>query len=106
MTESQYQAKLIRKLERMFPGCMILKNNPNHLQGVPDIVILYYGTWGALEVKLSLDSKVQPNQAYYVGRMSELSFASFICPETEKEVLNELQLTLTSGRQACIPQPQ
>lgn len=102
MRESQYQAKLVKKLELMFPGCMVLKNNPNHLQGVPDLLVLYYGTWGALEVKLALDGKIQPNQSHYVARMDELSFASFICPENEEEVLNELQHALTSGRQARI----
>lgn len=102
MRESQYQAKLIKKLESMFPGCMVLKNNPNHVQGVPDLLVLYYGTWGALEVKLALDGKIQPNQRHFVSKMDELSFAAFICPENEEEVLNDLQHTLTSGRQARI----
>lgn len=106
MREAQYQAKLIKKLEAMFPGCMVLKNNPEHLQGVPDLLILYYGTWGALEVKLAADSDTQPNQVHYVGRMDEMSFAAFIYPEIEKDVLNDLQQALTSGRQACIPQSQ
>jgi len=104
MRESQYQAKLVKKLELMFPGCMILKNNPNHLQGVPDLLVLFYGTWGALEVKLALDSEIRPNQRHYVARMDELSFAAFICPENEEEVLNELQQALTSGRPARVSQ--
>jgi len=106
MNESQYQLKLIKKIEHMFPGCMVIRNNPAHLQGVPDLLILYSSTWGALEVKLALESEIQPNQSYYVAMMDRMSFAAFIYPENEEEVLNELQLALTSGRTACIPQPQ
>jgi hypothetical protein len=103
MRETQYQAKLVKKLELMFPGCLILRNDPRHLQGVPDLIILFYGTWGALEVKLALDSEIQPNQSYYVALMDELSFAAFICPENEEEVLSDLQYALTSGRSPRVP---
>ena len=103
MRETQYQAKLIKKIERMFPGCLVLKNNPNHLQGVPDLLILWYGTWGALEVKLALDSEIQANQRHYVSRMDEMSFAAFICPENEEEVLRDLQRALSAGRSSRIP---
>lgn len=98
MNETQYQRKLIQKIERMLPGCMVLKNNPQHLQGVPDLLILHRHLWGALEVKIDSTSNVQPNQAFYVDRMHEMSFAAFICPETEREVLDELQHALTVGR--------
>lgn len=93
MRENKYQSSLIRKLKLMFPNCLILKNDSQYLQGVPDILILYYGTWAALEVKRSLDAETQPNQAHYVEVMDRMSFASFICPENEEYVLNELQYT-------------
>jgi len=100
--EGQYQARLIRKLKVMFPGCLILKNDPQYLQGVPDVLILFHGTWGALEVKLALDSEIRPNQRHYVEMMDRMSFAAFICPENEDTVLNDLQRTLTPGRQARV----
>ena len=103
MRESQYQAKLIKKIQFMFPGCLVLKNNPDHLQGVPDLLILVHGTWGALEVKLALDSEIQPNQRHYVSMMNEMSFAAFICPENEEEVLSELQHALAFGRSSRVP---
>ena len=91
MTENQYQAKLIKKLERMFPGCLILKNDSGLRQGVPDLVILWYDYWASLEVKPSEDAAQQPNQDYYIRRLDEMSFAAFIYPENEEEVLNALQ---------------
>ena len=91
MREPQYQSKLIRKLRAMFPGCVILKNDPSYLQGVPDILILFGPTWAMLEVKLTGDSSFQPNQEHYIGLLDEMSFASFINPENERDVLDDLQ---------------
>lgn len=100
--EGQYQAKLIKKLKQLFPGCLILKNDAQYLQGVPDVLILFHGTWGALEVKLALDSEIQPNQSYYIDMMDRMSFAAFICPENEDEVLYDLQRTLAPRRKARV----
>lgn len=93
LRERQYQARLIRKLHKMFPGCFILKNDPEYLQGVPDLTILFRGTWAALEVKASKDAPCQPNQEYYIDLLGEMSFAAFIYPENEEDVLRELQFT-------------
>lgn len=92
MTEASYQRSLIKKIEDMFPGVTVLKNNPDHIQGIPDISILWRKYWAALEVKLSADSAERPNQRYWVERLNEESFAAFIYPENEKEVLDALQL--------------
>ncbi len=44
-----------------------------------------------LEVKAYEDAPEQPNQEYYVNELNGMSFAAFIYPENEMEVLNELQ---------------
>lgn len=90
MLEREFQAKLIRKLGDMFPGCYILKNDPNYIQGFPDLLILYKDRWAALEVKQSIQSHYQPNQQYYLKILSEMSFASPIYPENEEAVLYSL----------------
>jgi len=92
MRESAYQASLIKKLERMFPGCIILKNDSSYLQGVPDLSIFYGVHWAMLEVKANRHAIEQPNQRYYVEMMDRESFAAFIFPENEQEVLDGLQL--------------
>lgn len=92
--ESQFQRNLINELEIIFPGCIVLKNDPNYIQGIPDLIILYGDKWAALEVKRSLNERHQPNQDYYISKMNKMSYASFICPENKEEVLNELQETL------------
>lgn len=49
MRESQFQAQLIKKLSKMLPGCIVLKNDPNYIQGIPDLIILHKDKWAALE---------------------------------------------------------
>jgi len=100
MRERDYQARLIKKLHRLFPGCVILKNDSEYVQGIPDLLILFKDKWGMLEVKSSKDSEVQPNQEYYVSLLSDMSFASFIWPDVEEEVLSALQRTFQSRRSA------
>lgn len=91
MLESKFQSKLIRRIKDEFPGCIVLKNDPTYLQGIPDLTIFYENTWAALEVKNSAKASHQPNQDYYVDKMNQMSYAAFIFPENEDEVMAELQ---------------
>lgn len=94
--ERDYQAKLIKHIKELLPGCVILKNDPTYIQGIPDLTILHGDKWATLECKRSSNASHRPNQDYYVGMMDEMSFSRFICPENEKEVLSELQSALRS----------
>lgn len=94
--ENEFQAKLIKELKEMFPGCVVLKNDPTYIQGIPDLLILYNGRWASLECKRTTDSRKRPNQEYYVEKLDSMSFARFIFPENKEEVLNELQQALQS----------
>lgn len=91
MLESRYQALLIKRLRLMFPGCIILKNDTDYLQGIPDLLILWQNYWAMLEVKSHANAEQQPNQDWYVATLDEMSFAAFIYPENEEEVLHDLQ---------------
>lgn len=96
MNEGVYQNKLIKKLQIIFPGCFILKNDPGTNQGIPDILILFGKRWAMLEVKISPRSRIQPNQRHYVDLFDEMSFCAFINPDNELEVLNDLQQSFGS----------
>jgi len=89
--ETAYQAKLIKKIQTIFPDCFILRNDPLRNQGIPDILLLFGSSWAMLEVKLSKDSENQPNQEFNVNMFNRMSFASFIYPENEDDVLYALQ---------------
>ena len=103
MLENAYQARLIKKLRELFPGCIILKNDPSYIQGIPDITILWGVRWAMLEDKASAKAIIQPNQSYYVDLLNGMSFAAFICPENEAEILYELQQAFQSGGDSRVP---
>ena len=90
MLENRFKTKLVKELEDLFPGCIITHMDPNEIQGIPDLLILYKNKWAALEGKKQADASVRPNQPYYVDLMNDMSFASFIYPENKDEVLRDL----------------
>ena len=65
--------------------CIIQKEDPEYIQGIPDLLILYKDRWATLETKKSKDEPHQPNQDYYVEELSRMGFAAFIFPENEEE---------------------
>lgn len=102
MRENKFQSDLIKELKERFPGCIVLKNDPNYIQGIPDLTILYENKWATLECKKSAKEKKQPNQPYYVKKMNDMSFSSFIYPENKEEVLDGLQFALRPNRRTRI----
>lgn len=98
--ESGFQDRLRDDLKRMFPGCMIFKMD--QIQGIPDLLILYHDRWATLECKRNAREIHEPNQDYYVDRMNEMSFSSFIFPENKEEVLNELYQAFQPRRSARV----
>ena len=106
MLENKFKTKLISELKKMFPGCLVIHTDPNEIQGLPDLIILYQDRWAALEGKRSKDAPCQPNQPYYVDLMNKMSFAAFIYPENKEEVLYALQQAFKYRRATRIPRSQ
>lgn len=96
--ERDFQRDLIKELKDIFEGCIVMKNDSSYIQGIPDLIVLFNDRWAALEVKKSRTASHRPNQEYYVDKMDEMSFASFIYPENKEAVLNELQEAFFSRR--------
>lgn len=89
--ENKFQSDLIKELHEVFPDCLITKQDPDYIQGIPDLLILYKNKWAMLECKRSIDSPHRPNQDYYIDICNQMSFASFIYPENKEEVINGLR---------------
>ena len=89
--ERDFQEKLIKDLKRLFPGCVILKNDSQYKPGILDLTILYGPRWAVLECKKNAKAPARPLQPYYQQRLNQMSFAAFIYPENRKEVLDALQ---------------
>ena len=89
--ESTFQSDLVKELKERFDGCVVLKNDPSHRQGIPDLTVLYRDKWATLECKRSENEHRQPNQDWWVDKMNNMSFSRFIFPENREEVLAELE---------------
>lgn len=94
--EVAYQADLIKRIERLLPDCFVIKLDPDEYQGIPDLLVLFEGNWAVLEVKIDAQAEIQPNQEWYIEKFGEMSFAAFIYPAIEEEVLEELVTRLAS----------
>lgn len=98
--ESRFQAKLIKKLRDLFPGCIVLKNDSGYQQGIPDLTIFWGHFWATLEVKPrepTSEDDFEPNQPWFIETMNRMSFSRCIYPENEREVLHDLQQAFGSG---------
>ncbi len=96
--ENKFQSELIEELKSLFPGCIVLKNDPNYIQGIPDLLVLYKKKWAALECKKTKNAKHRPNQDYYVDKMSKMSYANFVYPENKEVVLSDLEKSFKPNR--------
>ncbi len=103
MNENKFQAEFIKELKYEFPGCMVLKNDANYIQGIPDTLVLYKDKWAALELKKTKKATHRPNQDYYVSKMNQMSYAKFVYPENKEEILDELQRTFRVRRTSRLP---
>lgn len=91
MLESVFQSKLIKEIHQRFPGSIVLKNDPEYIQGFPDLLILFEDRWAVLECKKDADAPFEPNQEYYLEKLGQMSYANVIYPEIKEDILYELQ---------------
>lgn len=89
--EGKFQTALKKELKERFPGCIVTKLDPNDIQGVPDLLILWNNKWATLECKRSSSATHRPNQEYYVDLMNNMSYSAFIFPENKERILDEME---------------
>lgn len=96
--ESRYQRKLIKRLKSEFPDCVILKNDAGYIDCIPDLTVFWGKHYALLEVKRSRkafeDSRKEDkrrNQEWYVNKFNNWSYASFVYPENEDQVISEMK---------------
>ena len=93
-----FKTKFIKRIRDSFPECIVMLTDAGYIQGAPDILVLHHNTWAALEVKASAKASHRPNQDWWVEKLNEHSYAAFVYPENQEEVLNELQFTFGTRR--------
>lgn len=99
--ETDYKTQLIKRIEERLPGCLVLKNDEQYIQGIPDLTVMWGPWYALLEVKRSEKDmrKPRPNQEYYLGFVEDMgAFSAFIYPDIEEEVLDALQRAFQADR--------
>ena len=94
--EKDFQKDLMDEIKRLYPGCVVLKNDAGYIQGFPDWTILYKDKWAVIEAKKDKNAKKQPNQDHYVNKLDNMSFSRFAYPENKDEVLRDLARVFSS----------
>lgn len=97
--ESEFVQDVLKpRLEYEFPGCVIIKQDPNtSFQGVPDHLVLYGNRWALLETKRARTSAKQMNQDYYVRKFGDMAYSAFVHPENLEEVIDALRTAFGSA---------
>ena len=93
-TETNLQSVITKHLRGK--GCYVLKTRPGvgTPDGCPDIIFLYEGFWGAIEVKASSKAKWQPLQKPTLEKLNAWSWAKRVDPTNWPEVRAELDSML------------
>lgn len=91
MLEKDFQAKALRWLKSK--GCVVLKiqAGPGVPNGFPDCLVLYEGSYLALEFKRSKHARFQPGQKQWLEKLDSWSYARAVSPDNWEEVKKELE---------------
>jgi len=95
MLESEFKKRTIGRIQGLFEEDDLVFISPKS-RSLPDVIILGFQAWAALEFKRAPDSSLQPNQAYHIDRLNNLCYASFVRPENVEGVLDDLEKLFTS----------
>lgn len=89
--EGKLQSEIIKWLKSRGAYVIKCKAGPGIPVGCPDIIFLFEGAWGAIEVKAGKTSKFQPGQKLTLNRFSHWSpFIYVAYPENWPAIKTEL----------------
>lgn len=92
-SEATFKTDLINRIESEIPGSMVFHLDPNvDGSGIPDLLVLCDDKWGALEGKKHKNAARRKHQEYYVEKMGSMGYSTFISPENEDAVMEELHI--------------
>lgn len=92
--EAKLQTQILRWLKSKGAYVIKTKPGPGTPVGCPDIVFLYEGAWGVIEVKADAKSPFRPGQRATLDRLDDWSpFVYIAYPEIWPQIKDELTVT-------------
>ena len=97
MLESEFKSHTKDRIRERLPNIDLdFIESKTITRSKPDLFIIGFHAWAALEFKRSKNAPKQPNQAYTIERLGVKGYASFVYPENLEEVLDDLERLFTS----------
>ena len=91
-SESTFRTGFIKKLKKLSPDIYVEYADPKKINGIPDLIIFCREKYARIETKKSTNASKRLHQEYYINLFkSQGVYATFLSPENEEEVLNELR---------------
>lgn len=92
MNESQFRTNFIKKLKKISPEIFVEFADPGRVNGIPDLIIFFKNKHARIETKKSKNASKRQHQEYYINLFNSYGvYSTFLSPENEEEVLNELR---------------
>lgn len=92
MRESTFRTGFIRKLRLLSPDIFVEFADPSRVNGIPDLIIFYRDKHARIETKRSKNASKRLHQEHYIQLFNSYGvYSTFLTPENEEEVLNELR---------------
>lgn len=92
--ESRLQAEIRRYLRSKGCYVLVIKGGPGIPDGCSDIIFMFEGFWGAIEVKASPKARYQPLQEETLDKLNTWSWAKRVDPTDWPAVREELEAML------------
>lgn len=92
MSEATFRTGFIKKLKKLSPEIFVEFADPKRVNGIPDLIIFYRDKHARIETKKSKTASKRLHQEYYIQLFNSYGvYSTFLSPENEEEVLNELR---------------
>ena len=92
--ESRLQSEVRNYLKSKGCYVLVIRPQPGIPDGCPDIIFLYEGFWGAVELKKSPKAKWQPLQKETLQKLNDWSWGKKVDPTNWLDIKAELELML------------
>ena len=92
MSEATFRTKFINKMKKLSPDIFVEFADPSKVNGIPDLIIFCKDKHARIETKRSKNASKRLHQEYYISLFNSYGvYSTFLTPENEEEVINELR---------------
>ena len=101
MLENKFKTGLVKDLKKRFPGCMVVHLDPNEIQGIPDLLVLYDALfcleYGVKPRDIQIENRIYQNDDIWIVNPTCEDIDPIISKIIEfNKIITELKLGATA----------